>query len=199
MRASEAARGRAGARVRPCQLGAQCALPRYATSTLQAAFAEAAREYADRPAVLVLPQSGGGARCVLTYAELHARALALARSFPKREQERVSVAAVLFDSSPALLVSYWASLFAGFAFCSLEPSTPEEGLRASLAAVRPSVVLCSASKAQLLASTLCPALVLDAFGVLQQSQSTALDADAHAAAHAVDAVSQGHLSRRLCH
>ncbi len=96
-------------------------------------FERACQRWPDRPALDVPPGSGRPTRRVLTYAELGRQADALANFLRRFVAGECVVAILLPRSSEHLYLSQLAVLKAGAAYTCIDPTFPDEQVRAILA------------------------------------------------------------------
>ncbi|WP_395698033.1 amino acid adenylation domain-containing protein [Methylocella sp.] len=118
-------------------------------------FADAAREFADRPAVLY------GTDGVLTFAELDRLSDACARRLAAAGARPGAFIGLALPRSPEAIVGMLGILKAGAAFAPLDPAQPAEHLAFIAAETAPAAVLCAPADLARAVPWSAPSLALD--------------------------------------
>ncbi|XUM21533.1 amino acid adenylation domain-containing protein [Bradyrhizobium oligotrophicum S58] len=118
------------------------AAPRASDETILDLLDAAARDHADRPAII---HAGGE----ISYAELHRRADRLAGHLAARISTTNALIGIALSRGPELIVAILAVLKAGHAYVPLDPAYPAERLRVMAGDARLQLVLTDGSTAAL--------------------------------------------------
>lgn len=142
-----------------------CTDDRTRTPLLPEVVARRARETPDRTAYVFLDERGAETT-VLTYAELHERALGVAAALPCGPGER---ALLVFGQCPEFVIAFLGCLYAGVIAVPVKPprrNRAQEATAAVVADAEPSVVLTTSAALDTLRETLpgVPGIAVDALG-----------------------------------
>ena len=140
-------------------------------------FEAAARRRPDAVAIDVPPGHGRPERVLVSYVELERRARAIANGLRPRVAGECLIAILLPRDSELLYAAQLAVLMAGAAYACIDPTFPEERIRALLADCEPVALLTDKRGRERVRAAMDPSVVLDA-RALADDDVTAVDESA---------------------